>query len=76
MHRIATTTLVHTPVAVMLVTAWMPMGLVALISTSVQQTRTDVLKTVKILLARTLVAVILVIGSMRTDTAVMVSAET
>ena len=75
-HRTATTTLVHTPVAAMLVTVWTPMGVAALILMNVRQTLTDVLKTVKTLLARTLVAVILAIGLMQTDTDVMVSGVT
>lgn len=73
-HRTATITLVPTPVPVMLVTAWMPMGVAVLTLMSVQQTQMDVLKTVQTPLARTLVAAILAIGSMQTGMDVMVSA--
>lgn len=74
-HRSATTRLVPTPAAVTLVTAWMPMDVAAPTLMNVLLTRTAVLKTVKTLLVRTLVAAMLAIVSMLMGTAVMVSSN-
>ena len=75
MLKTATTRLVPTPAAAMLVTVWTPMDVAAPTLMNVLLTQTAALKTVKTLLVRTLVAAMLAIVSMLMGTAVMVSSN-